>query len=170
MQDQVDYYKEQGFREVETDSGTGSTILVSNEKQRAVKFNFDPPYDRFVLIAQSQSLGAFPKIYEHASRNIESGPLTQRRYTITEMELLDPLSVEEKAKVVSWIQSIYIDRRSGVPLNAIKADPFGLLEAITILLKFAADNNLHLDLAKGTNYMVRLGSESREFVITDPFN
>lgn len=170
MQDQVDYYKAQGFREIATDSGTGSTILVSDEKRRAVKFNFDPPYDLFVSIARLQSLGAFPKVYEHAPRTIKSGPLAERQYTITEMELLDPLSVEEQAEVVSWIQSIYIARRSDVPLNAIKADPFGLLEAITILLSFAAENKVHLDLEKGTNYMVRLGSESRELVITDPFN
>jgi hypothetical protein len=170
MHDQVDYYMTQGFREIATDSGTGSTILVSDEKRRAVKFNFDPAYDQFVSIAESQSLGAFPKIYKHALGTFESGPLAERRYTITEMELLEPLSVEEQANVVSWIESIYIARRSGMPLDSIEADPFGLLEAVAILFSFAAENGVGLDLGKGTNYMVRSGSESREFVITDPFN
>lgn len=170
MNEKIEEYKAKGFREIPTDSGTGSVILVCENIKRAVKFNFDPSYDRFVSIAKSRQCNAFPKVYLHEECVLASDPLPKRRYTLTELELLIPLSLEEQGKITSWVTDFYAACSSGLPLKEFNDDPYSLLEAVNILLLFARDNNLLLDLGKGTNFMARQGGGLWEVVIIDPFN
>lgn len=170
IQEQITAYEALGYRGLATDSGTGSTILVNEKSERAVKFNFDPAYDHFVSLAELHRLNEFPEIHLAKAEALDRGLVTERLYTITEMELLAPLTTSEQEKVVSWITSVFEARSSGTALEDIKDDPLSLLGALRILIPYAANHGIDLDLGKSTNYMVRQVGGTREFVITDPFN
>jgi hypothetical protein len=163
--------RDQGFREVKTDSGTGSYVLIHDQLARAVKFNQDPAYDQFVRVAQARPNLCFPRILLHEAPLGAFSPIQNLQYTITEMEVLSPLSQEEQHGVLLWLQRSLGGSQSTPTLDQSTDDPYGLLAALKILKTEADGRGVGWDLvSKGTNVMFRTTQDGKSYVITDPWS
>ncbi|WP_156370534.1 MULTISPECIES: hypothetical protein [unclassified Acidovorax] len=170
MQDHIDRYRQLGFLETPTDSGTGSCILVNLKQRRVVKFNQDPAYDKFVEFIRSNPDAAFPEIFLHEKPLGEFRPLSNDEYTVTEIEQLVPLSGEEQQAVLKWVKAEFSWLQSGAQPRESVDDPLGLGPAFHILLNEAKRVNVCLDVEKGSNFMKRAMESGSRVVFTDPYN
>lgn len=170
MQNHIDQYRQRGFLEISTDSGTGSFILVNNEQRRVVKFNQDPAYDKFVEFIKSNPHPAFPEIFLHEKPLGEFQQLSNKEYTVTEMELLVTLSIEEQQAVLEWVQAEISRIKSGIQPRELVDDPEGLGPAFHLLRDEAIRVNVLLDVQKGSNFMKRTMGSKPHVVFTDPYN
>jgi hypothetical protein len=166
--DIIQSYQQRGYISIPTDSGTGSTILVNRDTKRVVKINYDSAYEVFARYAKSNPSPHLPKVYFHHQCDFGDG-IFSNQFSITEMELLDPLNPEEQEHIINWIQSIFRGVRQGEDLSTI-ADDFGLNDTFQTLHDLARRSGTNLDLEKSTNYMIRRDSTSAIYVFIDPFN
>lgn len=170
MQNHIEKYRKQGFTEVQTDSGTGSYVLVHQEQGKVVKFNQDPAYDKFVTFVLQNPMPALPKVFRHEKPLGEFNPQSNDVYTVTEMELLVPLSGEEQQSVLAWVEAAFKWLRVGSDIAAMSDDPHDLRSAFDCLSMEAINAGVSLDVIKGSNYMKRVSENMSCVVITDPFN
>jgi hypothetical protein len=170
MQDHIESYLRQGFEEIKTDSGTGSRVLIHRGERKVVKFNQDPAYDKFAELALANPLPSLPKIFSHEKPLGEFKALSNDEYTVTKIELLEPLSVEEQQSILSWINAVYSWLKTGAKPSDMPSDTHGLQSAFDCLRSEAIRTGVCLDLSKGSNYMKRVDGSKSRFVITDPFN
>ena len=162
MLDIKEKYQSQGYVEIATDSGTGSTILINNNLDRVVKINQDTAYNEFIEFSRSHTLKRTPTIYEYTKHG-EPPYEGNSGFTLVEMEKLYKLNSQESAEYEKWIQNYWECKRN----SKLPSDDFGLLEIIEKLLEHAIAHNIGIDLNKSTNIMKR---KSGEYVVTDPFN
>lgn len=170
MHEHINTYKRLGYVELKTDSGTGSYVLVRRQERLVVKFNQDPAYDQFAEYALANPISALPKIFRHERPLGDFKPLSNDAYTITELELLDPLSPMEEQSVLSWISDVFSWLRAGSEPSAMPSDPHALQSAFSQLRSEAIRTGAGLDMIKGSNYMKRVSESGSRVVITDPFN
>ena len=170
MHDHIDKYRQRGFVEFPTDSGTGSYILVNKERRRVVKFNQDPAYEKFAEFARSNPGAALPEIFLHEKPLGEFKLLSNDWYTVTELELLVPLSIEEHHKVLAWVRVELSWLQSGASPSSLVDDACGLRSTFNCLRSEAVRTDVSLDVLKGSNFMKREVESGTRFVFTDPYN
>lgn len=162
--DAIMLYLEEGFIEILTDSGTGSRVLISTEQRRAVKINEDPAYHAFAEYAKNNRSDHLPEIFRHKVHE-RVDQFNGHWFTITEMEMLEPLSQEEVDSVSLWSKEAKINK---APTGA--EDTLDLTPTFQALRAQATKSNHNLDVFKSTNYMARARGGKRIIVFTDPFN
>lgn len=170
MHAHIERYRKLGFRDLTTDSGTGSFVLVNQELDRVVKFNQDPAYDKFIEFALVHPMTALPAIFHHEKPLGEFKPLSNDEYTVTELELLLPMSSEEQRSVLSWINRAVAFLKVGGQSSAVIDDPHNLKSAFDGLRAEALRIGVSLDVLKGTNFMKRKKESHSCYVFIDPFN
>lgn len=170
MHNHIDTYRRRGFVEITTDSGTGSYILVNEAQRRVVKFNQDPAYDKFAEFARANPGSALPAIFLHEKPVGEFKPLSNDEYTVTELELLVPLSIEEQQLVLGWIQAEFRWLQAGAAAANLVDDSFGLRSTLHCLRLEAARTGVSMDVLKGSNFMKREIEDGQFVVFTDPYN
>jgi hypothetical protein len=163
-------YIDSGYREIKTDSGTGSYVLVHKKKKMVVKFGQDPAYDKFVDFIINNPSSHYPKVFCHDKPRGDFSSTSNEAYTITELELLKPLNKTEQNYFVIWMEHIKSNLQSGNGFMALTIDYFLLNNTIADLFQEAAKVSVNIDLNKSTNIMVRVKGKMREYVITDGFN
>ena len=170
MQSHIASYKQQGYQPISTNNSCiGAEVLFHSELNKVVKFGQDCAYDVFVKHAMAFPSPAFPRFFHH---DTPAGPFatnSNKPYTVTEMEHLSELTVEEGTALLNWFGEMISAFKNGSDPNAI-ADPFQLTPTLLELKKVAVGASVGLDMQKTTNYMARNLNGRREIVITDPFN
>jgi len=165
MNSHIQQYISSGYSPIQGNtSRIAGTVLIKGNK--VVKFGQDSAYDEFIQFIQGlqKQWSCFPVISNHDLPKGAFSPTSNIPYTITEMEVLQPLNQNEKQQYESWIKSnISVIGNGGKTAN----DPFGLEQGIQLLIQNAQTRNINLDLMKGDNIMQR---SSGEYVITDPYN
>ncbi|MEB7713561.1 hypothetical protein NGC32_12605 [Kluyvera cryocrescens] len=163
-QESIDFYKENGFREIPNNlSGLSTDVLVRNNT--VVRIGGDPGYSHFanLVVSNNPNLTNVVKIQSHEE---PLGKLnnsnSNNEYSITEMELLSAMSHQESVDYEQWaLPALNEIRQEKKPAN----DPFNLVEDMIILFKYAKKHNLGFDLVKPKNVMKR----GEVFIILDPF-
>lgn len=165
MNHHIQQYLTNGYQHVCVNtSNIGGQVLTNGS--RVVKFGQDRSYAEYIcfVLSQTSPINCFPVIYSHA---LPLGPFSYTSnapYTVTEMEVLQPLSLYDKAAYEGWIASA-IKKISTI--GKADTDPFGLEQGIKLLILNAKTKNILLDLLKGDNIMQRAQGQ---YVITDPYN
>ncbi len=158
--DLINDYKTKGYYEFGVDSGTGSRLLFHH---KVIKINQDSAYNHFIEFALKNKSLAVPKIYLYKKYGVkpyegDSG------FTVIEMEYLLPLNNDERYKYQEWINDYIENVRNNTDFSD---DPFELLATVNLLVEYANQNQLNLDIFKTSNIMK---NNSNIFVIIDPFN
>ncbi|MRS98740.1 hypothetical protein GJQ57_08730 [Ralstonia pickettii] len=103
MQKHIDSYKKKGFVPVAVNgSGIGAEVYIDHGQNKVVKFGQDSAYDVFVRYALSAPCPDFPCFFHH---DTPAGPFrinSNEPYTVTEMEVLEPLTAHESHALVAW--------------------------------------------------------------------
>jgi len=145
-------------------SNIGGQMLTNGNN--IVKFGQDSSYHVYVNFVQNQAtpLTCFPFIYNHT---LPLGPFSfssNQPYSVTEMEILQPLKQSDMHAYEAWIKSNIAIIGNG---GKAATDPFRLELGVQLLIKNAQFKKIGLDLLKGDNIMQR---SSGEYVITDPYH
>lgn len=163
MRTHIQQYISKGFVTVAVNtSHIGGEVLTDGNM--AVKFGQDPSYHEYIsyLLNRTPHLNCWPIIHSH---NIPLGPFSSSHlaYTVTEMEILQPLSLTDNTNYESWISK---NIASIITPAGATSDPFGLEKGLKLLILHAQANKIGLDLCKGDNIMVR---SNGDYVVTDPY-
>jgi len=169
MEDKIQTLRTQGYKELKTDSGTGSRILINDNSGHVIKFNQDEAYAKFADFCLLNPSLAVPKIFSHVYPLGDFVPMSNEAYTIAEMELLYVLSPEEQGEVLAWIEAVFATLRSGKSASSHPEDPFDLLDTFAALQSEAQRIGAQLDMLKGTNFLKRKARHER-ILFSDPFN
>lgn len=159
-----------GYVEIPTDSGTGSSVLMNSKQQRIAKINQDVAYAKFADFCLSNPELAVPKIYSH---EYPLGPfLTSSNdpYSVAVMELLTPLAEDEGVELIQWVHSAFELLKLGKSMSELPNDAFNLKHTLQTLVDTARCVDVKLDVLKSTNYLKRVSGGSACIVFSDPFN
>jgi len=163
MNSHINKYKSKGFNSIkENTSCIAGEILTDGHI--VVKFGQDPAYHEYIDFIQNiaPKLNCWPVIHLH-SLPLGSFKLSNEPYTVTEMEVLQPLSSTDKESYEVWIDENI--KLIASPSGA-RSDPFNLEKGLKLLIQNARSHKVGLDFTKGDNIMIR---NSSEYVITDPY-
>ncbi|EPK3334136.1 TPA: hypothetical protein ACKR0U_001267 [Proteus mirabilis] len=163
-QETIDSYKQKGFTVIPHNySGIGTDVLIKSNT--VVRIGSDSGYSAFAKLAQNTTSGLtnVVKIYSHSE---PLGPVNDsspnNEYSITEMELLTPMSQSESGAYEEWILPALDEIRKG---KNPASDPYNLSNDLKILLNYSKTHNFDIDLLKSANVMKR----GNVFIILDPF-
>ncbi|HAS6934185.1 hypothetical protein CFG65_23925 [Vibrio parahaemolyticus] len=163
MYEEADKYKQKGFVEIATDSGTGSTILVHQRLGKVVKINQDIAYNKFIEFANNNTSLQVPK-FSNFQKIGEPPYEGNSGFTLVEMDLYYALDSSESEEYTTWITRYFAFKKGSGPKPD---DDFGLYDTVEALSQDATTNSLCLDILKATNIMKK---SDGSFVITDPYN
>ncbi|HCA3439737.1 TPA: hypothetical protein MO340_004301 [Salmonella enterica subsp. salamae serovar 35:g,m,s,t:-] len=153
-----------GYSEVAGNlSGIDTAVLIKGSK--IVRIGGDAGYAHFARLVWSGTSGLtnVPVIYKHAEPLGQVNNLNNNsEYSVTEMEVLTPLTELECKDYENWSKPAIRDITKG---NIPSTDPFNLVDDIIILVKYAAGNDLGIDIVESKNIMKR----NNDFIILDPF-
>lgn len=162
MYQKIEDLESKGYSEIQTDSGTGSRILINPSLGRAVKINQDQAYNHFMDYVQSNRSSNFPVVYKY--EKIGKPPYDSNHgFTVIEMGMLEPLDDTDVQEYLAWMRTYWEAKRN----NLLPKDDLGILSAVDELVRYAAANGINIDLDKGSNVMK---STNGTYVITDPYN
>ncbi|WP_109392265.1 hypothetical protein [Proteus cibi] len=163
-QESVTHYEQNGFKVISNNlSGINTDILVNGAT--VVRIGGDPGYSHFAKLVYSATSGLtnVVRIYFHDEPlGLVNSSNPNNEYSITEMELLTPMSQSECSAYEEWILPALDEIRKG---NNPASDPYNLSNDLKILLNYSKTHNFNIDLLKSANVMKR----GNDFIILDPF-
>ena len=158
-------YLNDGFvKTVRNNSGLSTDVLTKGHV--VVRIGDDDAYHHF---ADGVIKGIFSSVHlVNISKHIAPLGIPHNKnasgyeFTVTEMELLNELILNEEEQYQAWIDQLMKEVNAGITPSA---DPFGMLSVTLELIHYAKKNGLMLDLIHHKNIMKR-GST---WVHIDPF-
>ncbi|KAB0659949.1 hypothetical protein [Burkholderia diffusa] len=170
MNNHIQQYIQNGYQYVSNNaSAIGATVLVSQTGDRIVKFGQDSAYDVFVTHALHFPSSKFPVFYCHSKPAGAFNAASNKPYTVTEMERLDPLTQVEATTVMTWVRAVFAAWQNSTNISLVP-DPYNLTSTLIQLRGVALANLVGLDVLKPANYMARISQCQREIVFIDPLN
>jgi hypothetical protein len=169
-QQAIEAFVANGYEEICTDSGTGSSILVNAKQQRVAKINQDAAYAKFADFCLGNPELAVPKIYSHEYPLGPFLPSSNDPYSVAVMELLTPLTEDEGAELIQWVHSVFEILKLDKSMSEYPSGAFNLTHTLQMLVDAARRVEVNLDVLKSTNYLKRVSGGSACIVFSDPFN